>query len=81
MRIKSLSVDDFYILKDFKINFKNNLSVLIGENGSGKSTILELIADIFGHLHKFFILNDRDAAYVEGYQIVYDYQLYELIIQ
>ena len=76
MRIKSLSVDDFYILKDFKINFKNNLSVLIGENGSGKSTILELIADIFGHLHKFFILNDRDAAYVEGYQIVYDYQLY-----
>lgn len=76
MRIKSLSVDDFYILKDFKINFKNNLSVLIGENGSGKSTILELIADIFGHLHKFFILNDRDAAYVEGYQIVYDYPLY-----
>jgi predicted ATPase len=76
MRIKSLSVDDFYILKDFKINFKNNLSVLIGENGSGKSTILELIADIFGHLHKFFILNDRDAAYVEGYQIVYDYPLF-----
>lgn len=76
MRIKSLSVDDFYILKDFKIAFNNNLSVLIGENGSGKSTILELIADIFGHLHKFFILNDRDAAYVEGYQIVYDYPLY-----
>lgn len=76
MRIKSLSVDDFYILKDFKINFNNNLSVLIGENGSGKSTILELIADIFGHLHKFFILNKRDAAYVEGYQIVYDYPLY-----
>ena len=76
MRIKSLSVDDFYILKDFKINFNNNLSVLIGENGSGKSTILELIADIFGHLHEFFVLNDRDAAYVEGYQIVYDYPQY-----
>ena len=77
MRIKSLSVDDFYILKDdFKIDFNSNLSVLIGENGSGKSTILELIADIFGHLHKFFVLNDRDAAYVEGYQIVYDYSLY-----
>lgn len=76
MRIKSLKVKDFYILKDFEIKFNNNLSVLIGENGSGKSTILELIADIFGHLHKFFILNDRDAAYVEGYQIVYDYPLY-----
>lgn len=73
MRIKSLKVDDFYILKDFEINFNNNLSVLIGENGSGKSTILELIADIFGHLHKFFVLNDKKAAFVENYEIVYDY--------
>ena len=73
MRIKSLKVESFYILKDFEINFNNNLSVLIGENGSGKSTILELIADIFGHLHKFFVLNDKIAAFVENYEIIYDY--------
>lgn len=73
MKIKSLKVSDFYILKDFEIEFNNNLSVLIGENGSGKSTILELIADIFGHLHKYFILEDRTAAFVDGYEIVYDY--------
>ena len=73
MNIKSLKVADFYILKDFEIEFNNNLSVLIGENGSGKSTILELIADIFGHLHKFFILNDKTAEFVENYEIVYDY--------
>lgn len=73
MYIKSLKVADFYILKDFEIEFNNNLSVLIGENGSGKSTILELIADIFGHLHKFFILNDKTAEFVENYEIVYDY--------
>lgn len=74
MRIKSLKVKDFYILKDFEINFNNNLSVLIGENGSGKSTILELIANIFGHLHKFFILNDKTAEFVENYEIVYDFE-------
>lgn len=73
MRIKSLKVDDFFILKDFKIDFNNNLSVLIGENGSGKSTVLELIADIFGHLHKYFVLEDRSAAFVNCYEIVYDY--------
>ena len=73
MKIKSLKVTDFYILKDFEIEFNNNLSVLIGENGSGKSTILELIADIFGHLHKYFVLEDRKAAFVDGYEIVYDY--------
>ena len=74
MRIKSLKVGDFFILKNFKIDFNNNLSVLIGENGSGKSTILELIADIFGHLHKFFILNDKTAEFVENYEIVYDFE-------
>ena len=73
MKIKSLKVSDFYILKDFEIEFNNNLSVLIGENGSGKSTILELIANIFGHLHKFFILKDKTAKFVENYEIVYDY--------
>lgn len=76
MRIKSLKVKDFYILKDFEINFNNNLSVLIGENGSGKSTILELIAEIFGHLHRFFVSNDNKAASIDNYQIVYDYTLY-----
>ena len=76
MRIKSLKVEDFFILKGFKIDFNNNLSVLIGENGSGKSTILELIADIFGHLHKYFVLGDNKAAFVDNYEIVYEYSLY-----
>lgn len=76
MRIKSLKVKDFHILKDFEIKFNNNLSVLIGENGSGKSTLLELIAEIFGHLHRFFVSNDNKAASIDNYQIVYDYTLY-----
>ena len=73
MKIRHLKVLDFFILKAFEIDFNNNLSVLIGENGSGKSTILELIADIFGHLHKFFVLNDKTAGFVENYEIIYDY--------
>lgn len=79
MKIKSLKVSDFYILKDFEIEFNNNLSVLIGENGSGKSTILELIADIFGHLHKFFVLKDKTAEFIENYEVVYDYVRYNVL--
>jgi predicted ATP-binding protein involved in virulence len=33
--------------KDFEINFNNQLTVLIGKNGSGKTTILSSIAMIF----------------------------------
>jgi predicted ATPase len=30
------------------INFKSNVTFLVGENGSGKSTILESIEDLIG---------------------------------
>ena len=78
MRIKSLKVKDFYILKDFKIDFNSNLSVLIGENGSGKSTILELIADIFGHLYKYFVLGKNKSTFIDNYEIEYEYTSYDL---
>ena len=69
MRLKSLHIKDYGILKDFDIDFQNNLSVLIGENGSGKSSIIECIAYIFGHLHKYFVLGDKTAEFIDGYQI------------
>ena len=66
MRLKSLYIKDYKILQDFHINFTSNLSVLIGENGSGKSSIIECLAYIFGHLHKFFVLNDKTAEFISN---------------
>ena len=71
MRLKSLYIKDYKILQDFHINFTSNLSVLIGENGSGKSSIIECLAYIFGHLHKYFVLNDKTAEFIDGYKINY----------
>jgi predicted ATPase len=36
------------ITSGFEIDFKSNVTFLVGENGSGKSTILEAIADLIG---------------------------------
>jgi predicted ATPase len=36
------------IINGFDIDFKSNVTFFVGENGSGKSTILEAIADIIG---------------------------------
>ena len=71
MRLKSLYIQDYKILQDFRIDFSSNLSVLIGENGSGKSSIIECLAYIFGHLHKYFVLNDKTAEFIDGYKINY----------
>ena len=71
MRLKSLYIRDYKILQDFNIDFTSNLSVLIGENGSGKSSIIECLAYIFGHLHKYFVLNDKTSEFIDGYKINY----------
>lgn len=73
MRIKSLYIPNFLILKSFKIEFsaKENLAIVIGDNGSGKSTMLEVIAYIFGHLHKYFVLGDKTAEFINNYEITF----------
>lgn len=71
MRLKNLYIKDYKILHDFNIDFTSNLSILIGENGNGKSSIIECLAYIFGHLHKYFVLNDKTAEFIEGYKISY----------
>lgn len=71
MRLKSLYIKDYNILQNFSIDFTSNLSVFIGENGSGKSSIIECLAYIFGHLHKYFILNDKTAEFIDSYKINY----------
>ncbi len=81
MKITSLCIKDYNILQDFQIEFSSNLSVLIGENGSGKSSIMECIAYIFGHLHKYFVLNDRTAEFIDGYRINYSINGLDVFIE
>ncbi|EJO5347322.1 AAA family ATPase [Clostridium botulinum] len=46
MKIKSMYIKNLKALKDFNIDFNDNVNVLIGENGLGKTTILETIYNI-----------------------------------
>ena len=59
MRLIRLYIKENGILKDFTLGFPqkydNNISVFIGENGSGKTTVLESITKIFS----WFIRNDK----------------------
>lgn len=54
MKLKKLCIDRFKNLDKLKIDFrdKDGITVLIGNNGSGKSNILEAISAIFANLYK-----------------------------
>lgn len=54
MQLKKLWIKDYKNLKDFSLDFEkgNNLSILIGNNGSGKSNVLEAISGIFAEAYR-----------------------------
>jgi len=74
MQITSLFIDDYKLLKQFHINFPKNVSILIGINGSGKSTILEGIAQIFSDA----FLKENSKF---GFKLEYELRLEELLEQ
>lgn len=80
MQIQYLKINGFKALKDFEIHFNargtgDSLAVLIGENGAGKSTVLEAILRIFGSFYSSTIANeyrfDFEIKYIHAAKEVY----------
>jgi len=69
MRLKYLWIEKFKNLKNFEINFENNdgLTMLIGNNGSGKSNILEIISQIF--YDSYYNKNTLNSEYSLFYEL------------
>lgn len=53
--IKSLYIEQYKGFKDFKIELNNKLNVLVGENGTGKTTILEIIYNVLSGNIEYFL--------------------------
>lgn len=54
MKLKKLQIQGYKNLEDITIDFSNNngITLLVGNNGCGKSNILEAVSSIFGGLYK-----------------------------
>lgn len=54
MKLKTLYIENYKNLNQFKIEFEsgNGLTILVGNNGTGKSNVLEAISGIFHDLYK-----------------------------
>ena len=61
MYLRNLYIKNHKLLKDFRIDFTQPLSVLIGKNGSGKSTVLEALAWILRGAYLHFVEDKKDV--------------------
>lgn len=77
MKIKSLWVSEYKNLKDLTIPFHSSLSLLVGQNGLGKSNLIEILALIFSELY----LAEREEDVLsflgqkDGFGYIIDYEL------
>lgn len=49
MYLKQLQINNFRGIKDLKLSFTKGLNILIGENNSGKSSIIDVLRICFGY--------------------------------
>lgn len=78
MKLKTLWIDGFKNLSNVNIDFsnKNGTTVLIGNNGSGKSNVLEAISKIF-----FYIYHDKLDEMDSKFKFVIEYNINNFDIQ
>ncbi|WAC39865.1 AAA family ATPase [Pedobacter sp. SL55] len=75
MKIKKLWISDYKNVKDIELEFNTELTtLLVGQNGLGKSNLLEAIALIFNSLRGFisqgdaFLFSQRNFDFIITYQ-------------
>lgn len=72
MNIKKLFIKNFRILSDFQIDLENEISLVIGKNNSGKTSILTV-------LDKFLNQSDKNSFSIEDFNLSFKQQLQILI--
>lgn len=66
--IKSISINNFAIIKDLNIPFKKGLTVITGETGSGKTLILDALRVSLGFkADKIMVRNGEENAIINTY--------------
>ncbi|WP_404986811.1 ATP-dependent nuclease [Chryseobacterium sp. M5] len=74
MKIESIYINNFRLLKDFKIDLEESLSLVLGKNNSGKTSLLTC-------LDKFINNSDKKKIVSEDFNLDYKKEIEELIIE
>lgn len=74
MILRKMEVKNFRLLKDFKLEFKDELSLVIGKNNCGKTSAL-IILDKMLNSHKVLWEDINLEHQKELYEIIKDFNI------
>ncbi len=81
MQLQSLYIKEYKLLRDFRVEFNQPLSLFIGKNGSGKSTVLEALAWILRGAYLHFVKEEKDVRPRFDFELHYSIRLDETIYE
>ena len=73
----SLSIKNYALIEDLKVDFQNEFSIITGETGAGKSIILGGLSLVLGKRADPSLVNNKDKKCV--IEAVFDIKKYDLI--
>lgn len=65
MKIKSIEIKNFRALSDFSIDLEDDLSVIIGKNNTGKTSLLSIMDKFLGDSKTSFDFHDFNKKHVK----------------
>lgn len=72
MNIKTVKVENFRLLKNFKLDYREDISLIVGKNNSGKTSVLTIMDKLLRSGDKRFEWND--------FNIIYQKEFYEKLL-
>ncbi|TAE24754.1 MAG: hypothetical protein EAZ91_19985 [Cytophagales bacterium] len=77
MRLQELYIKDYKVLQDFTLRFDagSAVSVLIGENGAGKTTVVECLTIIFAEFYKLQMTGKTTLSDLFAVQFPFSFRL------
>lgn len=68
MKIKSIEIKNFRLLKDVKLSLEDHTTVIVGRNNSGKTSLTEVFRRLVGDKMPSFSLYDFSILSIEGFK-------------
>jgi predicted ATP-dependent endonuclease of OLD family len=63
MYIERIKVQNFRLLQDFSIDLQQNLSLVVGKNNSGKTSLLKVMDKFINGSESKFVFEDFSLSY------------------
>ncbi len=61
--LEKIKIKNFVLIEDAELNFSNNLNILIGETGGGKSLVFRAISQLFGNRGQKKYIKEGQTSY------------------